>query len=255
MCGIRVSLSAESRSIPPDIHNYLCNRGPDHIGKVERRVSNATSSDPKILTFTSTVLALRGDHIATQPLASESIGSVLCWNGEAWRIGGQQIQGNDAEAIFDILTEASASSNRLDAMLQVFRSIEGPFAFAYFDKPSGTLFFGRDRLGRRSLMIGGDRSTSDLTICSIAEARDPSWREVEADGIYATNLSQTPSSSSSSLQFAKHSWLVGSDTDLVSRPVGVLCCWPSKMGFSRAHSLRFLVLEASTCLCHLTSLL
>jgi len=212
----------EPRSIPPHTHDFLCKRGPDHIGKIERRVGDANSSYSKILTFTSTVLALRGDHIAKQPFASESTGSVLCWNGEAWRIGGQQVQGNDGEAIFDLLAEASASSNRLDAILRVFRSVEGPFAFVYFDKPGGTLFFGRDRLGRRSLMINGDGLPSGLTLCSIAESRDPSWREVEADGIYAMDFSPAPPSSSSPLQFANYSWLAASDTDLVSRPGEVL---------------------------------
>ncbi|KAK1755858.1 asparagine synthetase [Echria macrotheca] len=215
MCGIHVTLSAKHRSIPSELRSCLSNRGPDHVGEVQRRVRRSNDASPYLLTFTSTVLALRGDHIAKQPLAFGGNGSVLCWNGEAWRIGGRRVQGNDGEDILGLLAEASASAAGQDAILDVFRRIEGPFAFVYYDEPSGTVFFGRDRLGRRSLMISEDAS-GDLTLCSVAESREPIWREVEADGFYSLDPSQTSSTEPASRLFRKHEWLKGDGPEWVS---------------------------------------
>lgn len=165
------------------------------------------------LTFSSTVLALRGDHLARQPLVSPDGRSILCWNGEAWRLDRRQVEGNDGEAIHDLLTKASASdaSSRQDAVLNVLRAIEGPFAFVYYDKSMQKLFFGRDRLGRRSLMLAQDGISGDLVISSIAEACDPRWKEVEANGIYVVEIGQGSVDSCVKLE-----WLAEEQVDFVS---------------------------------------
>jgi asparagine synthetase B (glutamine-hydrolysing) len=168
------------------------------------------------LTFTSTVLALRGDHVTAQPFHNSHTGSVLCWNGEAWRIAGREVDGNDGEAIFSLLGEASASGTALDAkggILDVLRSIEGPFAFAYFDKPSQTLFFGRDRLGRRSLVFYQDEMSGTFILSSISESCDPAWKEVELDGIYHLPLDVA---SVTSLAVLRNDWQADMQGDLVS---------------------------------------
>ena len=38
-------------------------------------------------------------------------------------------------------------------ILEIMQSIEGPWAFIYFDDAENKLFFGRDKLGRRSLLL------------------------------------------------------------------------------------------------------
>ncbi|KAK3379200.1 asparagine synthase-domain-containing protein [Lasiosphaeria ovina] len=218
MCGIHVAVSATAPEVPPELHCRLCNRGPDYLGLAERHVRGGSLS----LHFTTTVLALRGDHVAQQPLVDPRTGSVLCWNGEAWRIDGLGVDGNDGEAILARLMKASASppavaaapgSEREAAILDVFRAVEGPFSFVYFDAPTETLFFGRDRLGRRSLMIDSNDASGELTLSSIAEACDPSWKEVEADGIYVLRY---PSSPATTLP-ARHQWIAGDEhADFVS---------------------------------------
>ncbi|KAK0636622.1 asparagine synthase-domain-containing protein [Bombardia bombarda] len=240
MCGIHAVLSATAHTPSTELKHRLVNRGPDYLGQVERRVgsgSGSGSDSARTLTFTSTVLALRGDHVARQPLVDAN-GSVLCWNGEAWRIDGENVEGNDGEAIFGMLMKASASSTTAgkDAILDVFRAIEGPFAFVYYDKPSEALFYGRDRLGRRSLMIAAledsDVASSGapaLILSSIAEACTPNWKEVEADGIYALDLvgsgtgNVQQSESGATIQglqlpAKKHEWLAagGDHADFVS---------------------------------------
>ncbi|OLN88295.1 Asparagine synthetase domain-containing protein C4F6.11c [Colletotrichum chlorophyti] len=193
MCGIHVVVSRDGfRSPSADTQTCLCNRGPDHLGQVQTQTSiGDPESKPVYLSFTSTVLALRGDHVTRQPFRDTTSGSVLCWNGEAWKIGGAPIQGNDGEAIFALLTVASSRGADEEAVLNVLRSIEGPFAFAYFDAVSSRLYYGRDRLGRRSLLVNQEEG---LRLSSIAGSTSPAWVEVDANGVYVVQLSTWSSS-------------------------------------------------------------
>lgn len=159
------------------------------------------------LVFTSTVLSLRGDHIARQPLEHESSGSVLCWNGEAWSVGGISVQGNDAEAVFHQLTAAAIeglnnnAGNVEEAILTVLRAIEGPFAFAYYCPAAGKIYFARDRLGRRSLLISKDDNDGSITLSSVAESTNSQWAEVDADGLYMLDLNSPFPSSASKIEW------------------------------------------------------
>lgn len=224
MCGIHVAIrrSANTGSLPTFLHHCLCNRGPDYFGQVTTPLRTPNSSENKepFLTFTSTVLSLRGDHVTKQPFQDCQTGSVLCWNGEAWKIDGRTVQGNDGEAVFALLSGAAGSgSGSSDAILEALRSIEGPFAFVYFDAPSSTLYFGRDRLGRRSLLICHNDTEGSLVISSIAETCDDKWKEVEADGVYSMalhgNLFSSPYVSPS-----RHDWLPGTGSEFVSFSCG-----------------------------------
>lgn len=236
MCGIHAVICANkaaagAHQISPDLKSRLCNRGPDFYGQVERQYVACSAGDKGsgranvncwTLRFTSTVLALRGDHITRQPLVDTSgndSDSVLCWNGEAWRIGGQLVEGNDGEAILALLVKASACSSSEDAILDVFRSIEGPFAFVYYHAPSHKIFFARDRLGRRSLMTSDDADAGTLVISSISETCDPIWKEVEPDGIYVLGLDSHDIVTSERVvrDPVRRDWLIDGQADFVSR--------------------------------------
>ena len=183
--------ASQSREIATNLRRCLCNRGPDHITTHETRLADGAPATH--LAFTSSVLALRGDHIARQPFVDPETGSVFCWNGEAWKIRHHDVSGNDGEAVAALLNEAVKRDleEREAAILRVLRSIDGPFAFVFFDKPSGKVYYGRDRLGRRSLVIreGGQC----VVLSSITDAADPHWREVEADGIYVLDVAKIQS--------------------------------------------------------------
>lgn len=166
-------------------------------------------SHPLFLTFTSTVLALRGDHVAKQPLVDEGTGSVLCWNGEAWKIQGKPVEGNDGEAVLRLLLEASRSEASHSAVIEALRAIEGPFAFMYLDKRASRIYYGRDRLGRRSLLY---KQGETFSLSSIADVPADGWQEVEAEGIYDISLSQD--AAPSALTRNRHSW--AEDENLVS---------------------------------------
>jgi asparagine synthetase B (glutamine-hydrolysing) len=137
----------------------------------------------------STVLAMREEPgAAAQPFVDSASGCSLCWNGEAWKIGPSVVAGNDGRFVFDKLLLASQSHSEEDPVLQVLRSISGPFAFVYLDKVQDTMYFGRDRLGRRSLLFKSDAGSALLELSSVADSTCNRWQEVEADGIYQIDL-------------------------------------------------------------------
>jgi asparagine synthetase B (glutamine-hydrolysing) len=133
-------------------------------------------------------------------------GFVLCWNGEAWGIRGEPVKGNDGEAVLALLAEASRGAGDV---MDVLRAIEGPFAFIYLDKPAKRLYYGRDRLGRRSLLV---KNGVPFVLSSIAETPVDGWSEVEANGCYTLDLSE--GDLSSGMKPERHDWTA--DTSLVS---------------------------------------
>ncbi|TRX93754.1 hypothetical protein FHL15_005430 [Xylaria flabelliformis] len=224
MCGIHATLTTSSQSgLTSELKQSLINRGPDHLGQAQRELPCVNPGHQLRLYFTSTVLALRGDHVAKQPLEEDTgIGSVLCWNGEAWRINGQPVCGNDGEAVFSMLqsSDLSPSRTREAHVVDVLRSIEGPFAFVYYDSAASRVYYGRDRLGRRSLLIKPSSETGSITLSSIASVPTSGWEEVSSDGIWSIDLKTYDGISSElSLQglVTKHVWLQSSPDEMVLR--------------------------------------
>lgn len=222
MCGIHAVVSTDAtRSISPELKTLLSNRGPDHFGQVYRELPFENGDSTIHVNFTSTVLALRGDHIARQPLVSPTTESVLCWNGEAWRIDGQPISSkNDGELILAKLdaTDASSVEARESHILNSLRNIDGPFAFLFYDARIQRLYFGRDRLGRRSLLINQAEDGNSISFSSVADV-PTGWVEVNADGIYSLNLDTrlaTPDGLKLDTHTIKHDWVPSGGDVMVS---------------------------------------
>lgn len=199
MCGIFFSYSGDTNRGPPDgIPERLCCRGPDHSGHIEVKHTS------RFCSFVSSVLSLRGDSLVTQPLQDSLSGSVLCWNGEAWKIDGAAVHGNDAQTVFNILLRAVGSDdcspvtnearNVDDAIIQAFSRVSGPYAFVFYSARYERVYFGRDFLGRRSLLRsnGLDGSIMISSVCNGPSAAN--WAEVEANGIYVIYLPAISSS-------------------------------------------------------------
>jgi asparagine synthetase B (glutamine-hydrolysing) len=143
------------------------------------------------------VLSLRGDHVYAQPLVDSSTQSVLCWNGEAWKIAGEPIQDNDTESIFesflratDSLLDAVDHEDPVRKIAGVISNITGPFSFVFYDAVNSRLYFSRDCLGRRSLLQGLDES-GNLRICSVCDSSSSShFEEVDTDGVHFIDFEQ-----------------------------------------------------------------
>lgn len=241
MCGIHaavlvregVQASRRDADTPSDadtlsavLRERLRRRGPDHFGQASAELSvegsSTTGSETKertlSLRFTSTVLALRGDGLTPQPFVAAD-GSVFCWNGEAWRLGEEDVDQNKTDEAADSakndgaqLFARLAAADSEDHILCVLRAIQGPFAFVFYYAQSGRLFFGRDRLGRRSLLTRRKASQDVdvlLELSSVGGDADEAapWREVAADGIYVADLGQLAEGDGSG-GIARHDWVV-----------------------------------------------
>ncbi|KAI4164635.1 MAG: hypothetical protein LQ342_001609 [Letrouitia transgressa] len=195
MCGIYASLGVGQTSISSSTLRLLRGRGPDRTKSLSFEVG------PKVLSCTSTVLSLRGKDVVGQPI-QDSSGSFLCWNGEAWNLGNTVVCGNDAVTVFSSLLESTnRGSERVEdpdfitepqqKTLNVLTSIRGPYAFVFYDANNQNLYYGRDVLGRRSLLHKEDPDGT-FYISSICDDSVPDgWTEVEANGIYVLNLSSS----------------------------------------------------------------
>ncbi|CAG7974480.1 unnamed protein product [Penicillium salamii] len=194
MCGIFFSLSSSGGASPTqETCELLQKRGPDshttHTVQKDIKAQDGASSAYH-LTFMSTVLSLRGDHVYKQPLVDSETQSVLCWNGEAWKIQGERVQGNDTERVFNLFLHA-VKHDAVEGIAEAISCISGPFAFVFYDAVNARLYYSRDCLGRRSLLQGVDHN-GNLKICSICDSASADcFQEVGTDGIYTIDLDHT----------------------------------------------------------------
>lgn len=72
----------------------------------------------------------------------------------------------------------------IDDILELLSEIRGEFTFILFNKCKNEIIFGRDRLGRRSLLI----SASSESLCLVSVGANSNLIELPADGIYHINL-------------------------------------------------------------------
>ncbi|KAF9895444.1 hypothetical protein FE257_000350 [Aspergillus nanangensis] len=185
MCGIFFSLST-SRPVSPNDETccLLRNRGPDsfqeHTLHQDVRIKQAEDQKP------------------VSPIVDGASQSVLCWNGDAWKYEGEPIRGNDAQFIFNLLLQAANSPagasvddrDTVQRVLDVIGSTSGPFAFVFYDAVNLRLYFGRDCLGRRSLLQGLDDSGA-LKICSICDGTSSThFEEIDTDGVHMVDLTR-----------------------------------------------------------------
>lgn len=96
---------------------------------------------------------------------------------------------NDGQAFFD---ELQGSGGR--ELFSILNRLEGPYAFVYYHAALRRMYFARDPLGRRSLLISLPSETnSSLYLASCApsdvETGLENWEEVSCEAVYALNLS------------------------------------------------------------------
>jgi asparagine synthetase B (glutamine-hydrolysing) len=182
MCGILFSIvfNDPKSTVHNDLIPYISSRGPDSLQTYRVQIPVAASQRCLKLTFTSSVLHLRGQKVTVQPLISE-IKDVLCWNGEVW----QGLDVNDDEN--DGLKLLEALNGKL--VWRVMEKIEGPWAMVYFSSNDKKLWFGRDCLGRRSLVRKTDPEFEGFLVSSVSIDLG-GWEEVEVEGLWCLDLNE-----------------------------------------------------------------
>ncbi|KAJ2479071.1 hypothetical protein EV174_004123 [Coemansia sp. RSA 2320] len=236
MCGIHVLIErgetesqdkSDYTSIWADLIEANRRRGPDAHNELLATLSNGNSHTS--LKFGAHVLHLRGSHMQSQPLIDRETGDIFCWNGEVF--GGLDIgsDSNDSAVLFDFIRKTKRN-DPAGFIARAFSEIEGPYAFVYFDREQQKLWFARDYLGRRSLLINRVGSGA-LVISSVATGATSTscvdgskvpftppvkigsgWIELPSQKIYCIDLG--PSSTPESFGFFKeHQWRYGADAE------------------------------------------
>jgi asparagine synthetase B (glutamine-hydrolysing) len=182
MCGILFSIRLidNSSTIHDDLTQWISARGPDSLRTYKVQLSGQTSHQSLELTFTSSVLHLRGREVTVQPLVSDT-GDVLCWNGEVWQGLDVHDDENDGLKLVEALAQGS--------VWKVMEKIEGPWAMIYFSCKDRKLWYGRDCLGRRSLLRKSAGETGEFLLSSVGVDKD-AWEEVSVDGLWCLDLSK-----------------------------------------------------------------
>ncbi|CAD6909102.1 unnamed protein product [Tilletia caries] len=188
MCGIvclirNCSAEEADDSIPDSLRQTCDRRGPD-----AQATFRYTSSSSTAVSLHASVLSLRGKEVTPQPIRSPDGRLVLAWNGQIFRHEGDE--NNDEENRSSLFLDAAKNDGEellkvLERVLQtsesgedvgltlagVLKAIEGPYAFVLLDTETQYLYFGRDPLGRRSLLMRRSVETGDesLMLCSVAD--------------------------------------------------------------------------------------
>ena len=150
-------------------------RGPDYAQYSEMSQKNNRFQ------FFSSVLSLR------QPFTSQPIhihDCVLQFNGELYN--GDCIDSNDTELIAEKLSLALDSNvSREDAILTVFASLDGEFAFVLTDLQDEKVYFGKDYIGKRSLLYTVNENA--FVAASVLSGHE-NTQETEASCIHILDL-------------------------------------------------------------------
>ncbi|SCV71595.1 BQ2448_3183 [Microbotryum intermedium] len=204
-------------------------RGPDASADYCVKLRPTQERPDAEMRFHTSVLHMRGDVVTPQPFVDPDTGDVFLWNGEVFDGLSVDLHDNDGSKLFHELQQAGPR-----AIPAVLQSIEGPYAFVYFSKTENKLWFGRDHLGRRSLLLHRPTpSMPHLILSSCAPSGHNfvfgEWEEVACDALYSfalDRLSQngvptfmpTPRSFKSASQSSEDSLLYPYDRILTTLP-------------------------------------
>lgn len=128
-----------------------------------------------IVTLIGALLQMRGSEPVKLPQSAS--GLHLLWNGEVYsgncyNEDEWDLEINDTQALLQRFTLASP--------IAVLEGLEAEFAMILYDQTQECLWFGRDYLGRRSLLIA---PTPDQVVISSVSS-GPGWTEVPTGGLY-----------------------------------------------------------------------
>lgn len=189
MCGILGCVYCKRcrKGLQDDVNecanSFIIRRGPDSLRKISIHHGDVT------LDLVGSVLSMR-PPLTPQPLGNDK-GDLLLWNGEVFGGLTDKLSVNDTKLVLDKLSAAINATDVLDCVA----SIQGPWAFLYWQKSTGKVWFGRDVFGRRSLLWHLPTGTEDcFALCSAAQhcannLPEDFWTEVPAYGLFCMTLS------------------------------------------------------------------
>ena len=166
----------------------LKKRGPNSF-----QIKCIDLNDKYVCYLAASVLSLRGINVCKQPITDEIYRNYLLWNGEIFSSDLVNVNSNENDGLK--LYECLSKCQNEDDIFEIISSIKGPYAFLYFDFNRKIIYFGRDRIGRRSLLIN-EIITENSTIFMLSSVRvfqtnsqkQYEFNELKANGIYKIDL-------------------------------------------------------------------
>ena len=232
MCGIALIDGSHSPLETSRLQGVLAQRGPDHT-----EICSITEE----LTMIGCVLHIQGLRLTPQPYGDDE-GNFLLWNGEVFGVcnsvesnhhelfhfinhHGDESDHNESDTIMVSRLLQSALSMvtiqdekdidndvvRTNLLLQLGTSIasalsaiSGPYAFIYYCKKFRCYLYGRDPIGRRSLLIKQSQDNGKVLIVASVRPFDDDgetnslgepppmttskWIDVPVQGIYVSSI-------------------------------------------------------------------
>ncbi|POV94099.1 hypothetical protein PSHT_16435 [Puccinia striiformis] len=219
----------ESSSIEDSIWRSISPRGPDFRQRTSRVISSQSNQADFEINFFVSVLHLRGLTLTQQPIRASETGNLLLWNGEIFD-GLQQITDveNDGQAVLYAL------ENRGNRTIPgVFLGIEGPYAFIYHDVSLNQIWFGRDPLGRRSLMRLEEGDSSQRSTISLASHYDGQATlrssELATDSFFYVDLNNAESLRTTEVPRGSPPIILNRQIPLESDRVSSSSTWPTSL--------------------------
>ncbi|XP_022128600.2 asparagine synthetase domain-containing protein CG17486 isoform X1 [Pieris rapae] len=176
MCGILCEiLFHPSSSITKDeeIIRRLKNRGPNCFQLWSLQVSEDIT-----LFFCGAVLWTQGPNLTKQPLQDDK--GVLLFNGDIFDLKWDKNY-SDTEIIIQKFKECLSDND----IINVIKSLKGPFCIVYYDKLLKNIYFSRDRIGRGSLLL--HKSEQSISISSVLGRKYPCL-EIPSLNIHKLNI-------------------------------------------------------------------
>ncbi|XP_044746297.1 asparagine synthetase domain-containing protein CG17486 [Coccinella septempunctata] len=171
MCGIfcvfsetsNLNVTEKFSKIFQEFSLNISRRGPNH-SKIE-----ICHNEDTIFLFASSVLWLQGNKLTKQPIIEND--HILLYNGDIFNDENE----NQRNAYGD--TKLFLDYFKSDQSLCSLFNTNGPFSFICLDKTKSILHIGRDKYGRRSLLLGKSNE-GEIIVTSVAK-RTSSYKFIE----------------------------------------------------------------------------
>ncbi|KAH6559896.1 hypothetical protein BASA62_000049 [Batrachochytrium salamandrivorans] len=172
-------------------------RGPDCYSSEKWSIPTHSDDSQVHVALHGWVLHLRGNTVTPQPFV-DSHGNYTCFNGQIFGGIDVPLDTNDTHVLASCLAEEDSSEQHI---LNVLSRIRGEWAVVFYYKQTNTIYFGRDYLGRRSLLMHIPTHSSDAFLLSsvgpyfikddVKSSTDMTgyWTEVSTSGLFSINLS------------------------------------------------------------------
>ena len=137
------------------------------------------------LVFLNSLLQLQG-YETRNPTLKDGQGSILLWNGEVFDGLDVSLDTNDGVHLLHRLSQCTDDESIAISM----SSIRGPWAIVYYNASDQSIWFGRDFMGRKSLLLQVPKDDNSLLMTSVVPQDLKKGEFIEIPpGLYRMKLS------------------------------------------------------------------